>query len=291
MACSLRAFFCCQTVDTSRFLCYNYLKRGEGCVFMYLLLNSLLSDKSGGITFKCFGIWHLLYVLAAVAAVIAAIFYLKNKDIKSRKAVINGSINIAFGLYVADFFLMPLAYGEIDIEKLPFHVCTATCVLCFLSRRLPALEKYSSHTALLGFISNLVYLIYPAGVMWYGVHPLSYRVLQTLLFHGVMTVYGVLTLIFERDKLSLKAAHADLILLAIITLWAILGNAVYNGESEGYKHFFNWFFVVRDPFYILPEGIAPFVMPPLNIALFFTAELAVYGIIRLSEWACGRRAR
>ena len=51
---------------------------------------------------------------------------------------------------------------------------------------------------------------------------------------------------------------------------------VYNGTSEGYSLFFNWFFVVRDPFYAIPESVSPFIMPFLNIALFFTAEIIIY---------------
>lgn len=118
-------------------------------------------------------------------------------------------LHIAFGLYIADFFLMPFACGRIDIEKLPFHICTAMCVACFISRHNRHLRKYSLHFALLGFLSNLVYLIYPDGVMG---GPVRY----------------------------------------------------------------NWFFVLRDPFSILPESIAPFLMPFFNIVILFAAEMLSY---------------
>ena len=173
---------------------------------------------------------------------------------------------------------MPFAYGEIDIEKLPFHICTVTCVLCFISRHVKALDAYRTHIALLAFISNLVYLIYPAGVMWHKVHPLSYRVVQTLLFHAIMTIYGLLVLLFDDKKIQWKHCYRDLILLGIITAWAVLGNALYNGTAGEYDHFFNWFFVVRDPFYIFPENVAPYVMPFLNVAVFFAVESAIYGV-------------
>ena len=61
-----------------------------------------------------------------------------------------------------------------------------------------------------------------------------------------------------------------------MTLWAMLGNYAYNGESEQYSHFFNWFFVVRDPFYAIPASAAPFIMPFLNVVIFFAAELALH---------------
>ena len=66
-----------------------------------------------------------------------------------------------------------------------------------------------------------------------------------------------------------------------MTLWALLGNYAYNGQSAGYDHFFNWFFVVRDPFYAIPARIAPLLMPFLNIALFFALEMVIHAGLSL----------
>lgn len=243
---------------------------------MYFFLHELLSDKKGGEIFTLFSPWHFFYIALTLATVIIILFALKGKKhhIKQRAGRI--LISLAFALYVADIFLMPLAYGVIDIEKLPFHACTAMCVMCFLSYRVKFLEKYRISFVILGFLSNFIYLVYPAGVMWHAVHPLSYRVIQTLLFHSVMTVYGLITLVYECDKIDIKKCYRDLLVIVCMTVWALLGNYAYNGESEGYSHFFNWFFVVRDPFYAVPESVAPFVMPFLNIAVFFAAEIVVH---------------
>ncbi len=246
---------------------------------MYEFICNLLSDKKGGRIFSCFGVWHFIYIFLAIGVAIFAIAKLKNKDQATKNKTIKLFIHIAFGLYIADFFLMPFAYGEIDIEKLPFHICTVTCVACFLSWHHRVFEKYRAHIALLAFISNLVYLIYPAGVMWHQVHPLSYRVAQTLIFHGVMTVYGLLVLLFGEQKLEWKKCYCDVILLVCITAWAMIGNAFYNNEAR----FYNWFFVVRDPFYILPANIAPYIMPFVNIALFFAVETLVYTVFFMIE--------
>ena len=246
---------------------------------MYNFLNALLSDKKGGEIFTLFGAWHFFYIALTFFTVAVVLFLLKNKSADLRRRTTRTFIYIAFGLYILDFFLMPLAYGEIDIEKLPFHACTAMCVLCFLSYRVRFLEKYRLSLALLGLISNLVYLIYPAGVMWHAVHPISYRVIQTLLFHAVMSVYGLTTLVYEYDKIDIKKWYRGLLVVVSMTLWALLGNYAYNGESDGYSHFFNWFFVVRDPFYAIPETVAPFVMPILNIGLFFAVEMLLHMII------------
>ena len=247
---------------------------------MYSFLHKLLSDKKGREIFTLFGAWHFLYIGLTLFTVIAVLLCFKNKNADLKQKATRIFINIGFGLYILDIFLMPLAYGEIDIEKLPFHACTAMCLMCFLSYHIRFLEKYRRSFVLLGFISNLVYLIYPAGVMWHAVHPLSYRVIQTLLFHSVMTIYGFLTLIFECEKINLRKWYRDLSVIVCMTLWAILGNYVYNGTSDRYSHFYNWFFVVRDPFYAIPESVSPFIMPFLNIALFFTAEIIICLILR-----------
>ena len=243
---------------------------------MYDLLHDFLSDKISDTVFTCFSLWHWTYILLAALAVTLTVLYLKNKDEESKHRIIRGFSCAAFVLYALDFFLMPLAYGEIDIEKLPFHACTAMCVVCFISEHNALLEKYRIHFALLGFISNVTYLLYPAGVMWYGIHPLSYRVIQTLLFHACMTAYGILMLIYDGHRLEWKKCCRDLAIIICMTLWAMLGNFIYNGNSGDYNHFFNWFFVVRDPFYLIPEYISPYVMPLINIAAFFAVEMIVY---------------
>lgn len=245
---------------------------------MYAFLSELLSDKKGGAIFSCFGFWHLCYMFVAVVVAVTVIVCVKKKDRETKQKVSSLFINAAFGLYIADFFLMPFAYGKIDVEKLPFHVCTAMCVMCFWSRHSAFLGRYRRQFALLGFLSNLVYLIYPAGLMWYQVQPFSYRVIQTLLFHGLMTIYGLLVLLFDEAGFAWKRCYRDLAVLVCMTLWALLGNTLYNGQAWGHTNQFNGFFVTQDPFYLVPEHIAPYIMPFLNVIVFFVAELLVYVI-------------
>ena len=250
---------------------------------MYNIVHGLLADIKTGPVFTCFGAWHFVFIGFFALLICAVFFALRKRGRTAYDRAAGVFISVAFGMYVADFFLMPLAYGYIDIEKLPFHVCTAMCVMCFLSRRVGFLKKYRVHFALLGFISNFVYLIYPAGVMWHMVGPLSYRVIQTLSFHGVMTAYGFFAIISDEDGLRFRRCYRDVVVLAGMTLWALVGNTLYNGESEGYSHFFNWFFVVRDPFYIFDAKTAPFIMPFLNIVVFFAVEIVVYLVYYLAK--------
>lgn len=245
---------------------------------MYPYLHELLSDRKGGAVFTCFGPWHLGWIALTVLAGAVLILKLRRCDRERIEKTRDRLIALAFGLYVADFFLMPLAYGEIDIEKLPFHACTAMCVLCFLAGRYPALGRFRVQLAMLGLLSNFGYLIYPAGVMWHAVHPLSYRVVQTLAFHALVSLYGLVTVAFA-DRREFTRWKPLLALNAAMTAWAMLGNCAYNTEAR----LINWFFVVWDPFGLLPPEIAPWIMPFFNIALFFAAELLLCAALRRGE--------
>lgn len=241
---------------------------------MYNILRTLFADHTGGVTFQCFDLLHCCFIASFLAAAVLLCLSLRKKSPQTRTKVIDCTVGIAFGLYIADFFLMPFAYRAIGIDKLPFHVCTAMCVMCFWSRHSAFWGKFRLQFAMLGFLSNLTYLIYPAGMMWLKIHPLSYRVVQTLAFHGVMMVYGLLVLVYESQGFSWKRVYKDLCVVMSMSAWALLGNTLYNNSEKMY----NWFFVVQDPFNIFPGTVAPYIMPFFNVALFFVVELAVYWI-------------
>lgn len=243
---------------------------------MYPILHRIFADKKGDTVFTCFGIWHLVYMAVIFGLILTLALVFRKKDSEARQRLIRAAVNVAFGLYIADFFLMPFAYGAIDLEKLPFHMCTVMCVLCFLSNHSPFLGKFKLQFAILGLVSNLIYVVYPAGIGWYQIHPLSYRAVQTLLFHGTMSAYGIFTLALGDVRLSWKDCRRELPMILVVTLWALLGNTLYNGEAGTYSHMFNWFFVIRDPFYILPENIAPYLMPFVMVIVIFAADILVY---------------
>ena len=122
--------------------------------------------------------------------------------------------------------------------------------------------------ALFGLISNLVYLIYPAGIMWYRLSFFSYRVIQTLLFHALMTCSCLCTLLFDEIDINSNLWKKELLVICFMSVWACLGSTLY----AGYPQTLNWFFVKQDPFYLIPASIAPFIMPIINPLLFFISE-------------------
>lgn len=247
---------------------------------MYPIIHDLLADRKGGEIFVLFGGWHFFYMLAAVTIVVCVLLRTQRGDDSFAHEVVmkkEGAFlcDLGFYLYIADFFLMPFAYEEIDIEKLPFHVCTAMCVMCFISRRSENLRPYHGSFALLGFVSNLVYLIYPAGVMWHAVHPLSYRVIQTLAFHAIMTAGCTITILSEefRPGFANFRKHAEIVFY--MTLWAVIGNLLYYGSAGKYDNDFNWFFVTADPFGLIDRSWGVLIMPFVTMGAFVLAEAAV----------------
>ena len=248
---------------------------------LYPIFHKFLADKQGDEIFTCFSLWHWAYIIFVLAAILTVILALRGKKQQSKDRVLAWLSAVPFTLYMADFFLMPLAYGEIDVDKLPFHACTSMSILIFASTHFPSLRKFRVHFALLGFISNLIYVAYPSGVMAYESSPLSYRVVQTMLFHSCMMIACLCVLIHDRYPLHVKNCYRDLCVLGGMTVWATVGNASYSGQLGDYNHSFNWFFVRRDPLGILPETVAPYLAPIVNIIAFFGIEMIIYLIFHL----------
>ena len=93
------------------------------------------------------------------------------------------------------------------------------------------------------------------------------------------------------ERFEWKQCRNDLAVIAGMTLWAVIGNALYTGEAWGRTNNFNWFFVTRDPFYILPEQLAPYIMSFLNSALFFAVELLIYAVLSVVRQVSNQAGR
>lgn len=243
---------------------------------MYKFMKKLLEDKTGGYIFQCFDIYHIAFLLIISSATVILFLLFRNKSDKDKNKLINCTIGTAFGIYLAGFFLMPFAYGGISIEKLPFHACTLTCLLCFLSRYSSFFGKFKKSFTIIGFISNFVYAVYPAGITWSNVHPLSYRAVETLLFHGSMVAYAIFTIAFDKDIIFdwKKLFKHDFVILVLMIIWALIGSYSYTGNYKGYDQYFNWFFVKTDPFGILPPYVAPFA----TLLAFLLANIVIHFI-------------
>ena len=244
---------------------------------MYEFMNKLLSDKDTGVfTFKAFGLCHILYLLIIIGAIALTIYLFRNKTQEAKTKLINVTITLALCLYIADFFLMPFSNGYIDIDKLPFHLCTSMSIMCVLARNTKFFAKFKTSFTLMGLIGALMYLTYPSGVS--EADGYSYRIIQTVIYHGLMIAQGVFAIAFNDIDLSKKTLKYDAIAIVALAIWAYLGNTLYSGVlteacgcvegcpnvCEVYNHDFNWFFVKHDALYVISDDIdiyfAPFAM-------------------------------
>ena len=241
---------------------------------MYEIISGILEDKQGKLVLEVFGKWHLFYLLLIFGGIILTIFLARNKEDKVKKRIIDITINSAFILYVLDFFLMPFSYGYIDVDKLPFHICTLMGLMAFISRNNKYLSRFITQFTLLALIGSIMYISYPSGVADGSTFPFSYRVIQTMLYHGLLVAHGVLALVFSDIKLEWKKIYKELVVICLLAFIAVFANTIYSGELGE----FNWFFVSADPFGLFPENIAPYVMPFVMIVVIFVMDLLIYSI-------------
>ena len=78
-----------------------------------------------------FNLWHFVYLFSILGtSVLLSILY-KNKTAEKKEKLIRLFAYLTIGIYIADFFLMPLSnsYGSISEDKLPFHICTLMGVM------------------------------------------------------------------------------------------------------------------------------------------------------------------
>ena len=245
---------------------------------MYEFLQRLFSFEKGSISLSVFGIWHILYLVVIFGFIIVVILIYRKRDNIIKKRIINLTINVVFILYIIDFFIMPFSYGYIDIDKLPFHICTLMGLMCFVSRNNRFFSKYKKEFTMLGLIGALMYIVYPSGIADGEVFPFSYRIIQTMSFHGLLVAHGIFSLSFGDIQLEWKKIYRELYVIILIVLLAIIANNLYSGNVGDYNNVFNWFFVSFDPFGIFSEEISPYIMPFIMIIVIFLMDILIYMI-------------
>ena len=254
------------------------------------LLEFLLSDKATGtFSFGAFTLCHIIYLVLIILAISLTVYFYRNKSQEAKHKLVERTIILAFGLYMLDFFLMPLSYGFIDIYKLPFHLCTSMSIMCMLSRYNKRFAKFNTAFTIMGLVGALMYLTYPSGVLNYKGELFDgycYRIIQTVIYHGLMIAYGVFSIAFKEIKLDLKwkSLKFDLIGIASLAVIAFIANHVYTTSNEirvcdctpdcmevivtqGVDY--NWFFVKHDALYIIPNDIDIYFTPFAMVAVIF----------------------
>lgn len=213
--------------------------------------------------------WHFMYIILIVGLSIGLAFLMKNKSEKAKNTTLAVLAICAIATYIADFFIMPLSQGKVDIDKLPFHICTLTSIFIPFAQFNKKFEKIKHVIVVFAVVSSLMYITYPGSALG-GVNTFSYKVVQTFVFHGLCFSWGFMSLATGAVKLNIKKIWMELCGLVIIALWAALGNSVYSTPSSH----FDWFFITGSTFPFIPSALMPFVV----IAAVFGMCAIIYGL-------------
>lgn len=244
------------------------------------LLIKFFSEGSSEIEITLFSIWHILYIILIVGAAIGLGIYLRKKNRFTQDKVLSAIAVAIPVIYIADFFIMPLARSsfDIDIDKLPFHVCTLMGILVPFVHFNKRFEKLKTPVTCLGLVASLMYITYPGSALG-GLAPWCYKIVQTFLYHGLLLIYGYVSIATDKVKLEFKNIYKELLLIMCVIVWASFGNNVYSNS----EHHYDWFFVTGSTFPFVPAPLMPFVVLICVFAMCNIIYGINYGVRKLIE--------
>lgn len=230
-----------------------------------------MSHFDSGIKVTAFSIPHFVYMFLILGSIWLAWKLLHKKSTEKKEQALRF---LAYALalsYFSDFFVHDFVYGEMNMDKLPFHVCTVLCPLVLVAQFNRKGHRIAEPVAVLAVLGPLMYLCYPASIG--DGEPWCYQAVQTMFFHGVLLAWGILNLALGKVRLSWKHFQKLVFMLIGITLWAKLGNILL-------EH--NWFFLNEDAFYIglVEMGMIPrWSLMIINPIVFSLAAALIYVIV------------
>ena len=230
----------------------------------------LFSEHNSDLQITLFSGWHFLYLFITFAMALGFSLAFRNKSDRAKKRVVDTFALLTVGLYVADFFIMPLSdsYSGISEYKLPFNICTAMAVLVPFVQFNPKFRKIKTTVVFMSMAGSVMWMCYP-GTALGGQPPFCYLIFQTFMYHAFLFCYGVFTISLGDVKPSIKQCWKELIGVLLMFVWACFGNGIYEGN--------NWFFIEESIFPFLSDEI----MPLMVIICVFGTIIALYGFYYL----------
>ncbi len=225
----------------------------------------LLSENHSKFEIDLFDVWHFLYLGVVFGGVILLAFLWRHKSAESKDRLLQVMAYLTIGLYVLDFFCMPLSdsYSGISQDKLPFHICTLMGVFVPFVQFNPRFAPIKKAVVVLAVTSSLMWMCYPGSALG-EIPPFCYKVFQTFMFHGVLFAWGVLHLALDVIRLRWRTIWHEFVGVLVILAWASLGNAIYEDQ--------NWFFIESSIFPFLKDE----VMPPVVVFCVCGSTFVVY---------------
>ncbi len=213
----------------------------------------LFSENNSTRQIDLFDFWHFFYLFLILGGSAFLAYHLRNKSDKTKEKTTRIFAYLTIGIYIADFFIMPLSdsYNGISQDKLPYHICTLMGVLAAFAEFNQRFKPIKTAVVSLSITSSLMWMCYPGSALG-GQPPFSYVIFQTFMFHGLLYSWGFMNLALGREKLNFRYMWKEFCLVLINFVWAAFGNAIYDDQ--------NWFFIKKSIFPFLPDKIMPFMV-------------------------------
>jgi hypothetical protein len=229
-------------------------------------VTQLFSEKNSSLQISLFDIWHFLYLFIIFGGTTLLAFLFCKSSVRKKDTVLRLFAYLTVGLYIADFFIMPLSdsYNGISVYKLPYNICTIMAVMVPFVQFNRKCKGIKQPVVTLSIASSLMWMCYP-GTALGGQPPFCYLIFQTFMYHGLLFCWGVLNLAYGEVELHFKKIWKEFLGILMILAWAAFGNAVYDGEH-------NWFFIEKSIFPFLPDKI----MPAAVVASVFGVCIVIY---------------
>ncbi len=244
---------------------------------MQEFVRMLFSQNNSDLAIGLFDAWHILYLTVILGGSILLSLIFKNKSEASQRRLIRLFAYLTIGLYVADFFIMPLSdsYSGISVYKLPFNICTLMAMMVPFVEFNPRLAKIKKAVVTLSVTASLMWMCYPGSALG-GQPPFSYVIFQTFMYHGFLYTWGFLNLSLGKIVLDIKKIWQELIVILTILIWADLGNTLYGREN-------NWFFIESSIFPFLPDDIMPVAVVLSVFGSCLVVHLVYFGVRAIIE--------
>ena len=250
-----------------------------------------------------FTLWHLIYAVIIVGAIVGAAFALNKASDKTKKRVLDILPIVVIGLYIFDLFIRPISGLEMVegndfqqsirgyLDKLPFHICTSMGIVCVFAQHSKKLEKFKGPFVILSIVGPLMYLVAPMGV-FHDYFPFCYNTIQTMLFHGVLMAWGILSITTGQVRVTIKNWYKTLAIQGCLFMWGLFGNIMFSDMTNAqtwYDSGYDWFFIKSGAFYIATGELWYSIFAPIAVFIaIYIVAIGVYGCAHLGYFIAGK---
>ena len=100
------------------------------------------SHFNTGISITAFSVSHFVYLFLIFGGIALTAYLLRDKTIEKKEKVLRFLAYALVVSYLSDFFVHDFVYGEMNIDKLPFHLCTVICPFVAFTQFNKKFEKF-----------------------------------------------------------------------------------------------------------------------------------------------------